>query len=114
MLRTFNAKHLVAITVSDKEQHEYYKYKPAKNFLFWKEPEAFKAIIVEYSREEILSDSNLMIIDNVVYYKPSVAFRFSNKSIRVVYFDTFEEAKQYGAQMRKEHIALRDQIHLND
>lgn len=115
MLRVFNAKQLVAVTTSDKEQHEYYRYKPATNFILWTEPECFTALGMTFTKEDILKDDkNLIIVDNVVYHKPSVALRFSDKSRHVSFFDTFEEAKTYGAKMAKDNIVLRDQIHLND
>lgn len=88
-----------SLRVRDKRPNVYWKWRPAKKFIWLWEyiPAGFYFSLDSEPTpiEKIISCGTNVIIDNVVYKKPCIKFKMMSGSEYEKYFETFEEAKEF-------------------
>lgn len=96
-----NSEQICVIKNYPKCPNRSFEYKPESRFLFfWKTKERFYLnSYYAFSRKEIengLIDGNEYYIENnIVYYKPHLEFRMTNKSTYTKYFESIEELNEF-------------------
>jgi hypothetical protein len=101
---------IVNITANDFQPNSvvtYHKERTVK--IFGHKIKTVPAYILEfgnlYSPDKL--DSQLKIIDNVVYYKPHVWINFNKREPYVKYFETYQEAIDYATEFAEKY-ALKE------
>lgn len=110
-MKIYNLDQLVSVTVKDKELISDIVYQPHRHFRFWKdEPAGFYyrtySEYAIYTKEELEQGkwerTKLLVIDNLVYFKPFVMLTYSNDEKHFVKFETVEEANEYAMEITKD------------
>jgi len=111
MKTIYNLDQVVNIYISDKYLNRSYEYKKFKKRLFLKNiEEGFytfnnnKKANIEYLNKQYI------ILGSDVWYKPSVELTFSNNEVHIEYFDTYEEAIQYGNDITNKNFSAKLEV----
>lgn len=104
----YNQEQIVSVHIKNKSADIHYEYKLYKKGNFFrstvKEGVYFIFFGGQYqgTKDEFLTKYNQYIIENnVVFEKPKVAIKFTDGSKKEVHFEEFDQALQYGKNLRK-------------
>lgn len=100
MSTQLNKDQICSVTICYNDLNSRYKYYEEKRGLFRKRKAGFYYTYtlhdpIHFSNEDIEKDTNLVIKDKEVYYKPNILIRMSDGHSYQLYFETVEELKTY-------------------
>lgn len=108
----FKSKKITSVSIIDKSLNSNYEYrdKYKERFLVFFGKTHYNCFLdIEYyydditivTPENILKNENLMIENNIVYYKPKVILTFSDREVTTFtkYFNTFNQAYDWAKKM---------------
>lgn len=108
----FKSKKITSVSIIDKSLNSNYEYrdKYKERFLVFFGKTHYNCFLdIEYyydditivTPENILKNENLMIENNIVYYKPKVILTFSDREVTTFtkYFNTFNQAYDWAKKI---------------